>query len=126
MSDFEYEISKVVRVLDGDTLDLELRKETEVGFGHKIVWQGVIRARLVLIDTPEKGTVEYDKATQFTRLWVNFPGARQLRARTFRPRNVTADGGFGRWLTDIYDTVSGDTLSGELLKQGFVEYRRGR
>lgn len=121
---YDFEVVGVKRVLDGDTMDLELRRRFDVGFGATIVWEGLIRARLIIVDTPEKSDPMYARGTEFTRNWIGAPGAKRLRARTWKPRNVTPDGGFGRWLTDVYDEFSGTTLSSELLRHGFVEYRR--
>ena len=74
------------------------------------------------MDTPEKTDPLYAAGTEFTAAWLatNFD---TVRVRTYKPRNVTSDGGFGRWLADYY-LPSGETLSGELLRCGFMEYSR--
>lgn len=51
---YEY-IGHVVRWVDGDTVDMELRKETDFGFGFSATHRYKVRCRLLGVDTPERG-----------------------------------------------------------------------
>jgi len=89
MSTYDYRITEVVRVVDGDTVDLRI----DLGFHMS----AALRFRLYGIDTPEKGTPDWDKATQFTANWLSAASnLTTLRARTYKSDS------FGRWLAVVY------------------------
>lgn len=83
---YDYAVT-VHRVVDGDTIDLEV----DVGF----YLTTVIRVRLLGVDTPERGQAGWADATAFTTRWLAARGGR-LRATTVKTDS------FGRWLADIY------------------------
>lgn len=110
----DYRVAQVMRVVDGDTVDLSI----DVGF----YLHAGLRFRLLGIDTPERGQPGAAEATAYTRRWLdnNLSLADvgvELRATTWR-----ADS-FGRWLADVYsfDTTTGIRvagLSGDLIEHG--------
>lgn len=102
---YEYPLVGVMRVVDGDTVDLTVN----LGFGTH--HNG--RFRIVTVDTPERGQVGYAEAAQFTYAWLLVAGdPRRLRVASYK-----ADS-FGRWLADIYDPLTGESLSSALLRSG--------
>lgn len=100
---YDYKVLEVVRVVDGDTVDLRL----DLGFRIHTV----NRFRLFLVDTPERGQPQWSEASDFTRLWLSKPG--ELRALTHKSDS------FGRWLADLYYTSDPEnTLSRALVIVG--------
>lgn len=93
---FEY-IAKVIRVVDGDTL------EVEVDLGFKTFRKE--RIRLLRVDTPEiygvkKESVEYQQGTlasKFTKDWVEATNS-NIRIVTVKDRT----GKYGRYLAEVY------------------------
>ena len=100
---FEYKC-KLVRVVDGDTVDVDI----DLGFG---VWLRKQRIRLYGIDTPESRTsdpiekVYGNAAKDFLIKWT---GAGELRIKTHKD----AKGKFGRILGELwtFDTNINQTL----------------
>lgn len=82
---YEYRIVEVIRVVDGDTVDLRL----DLGF-HLTT---ALRFRLLDVDTPERGQDGWTDATDYTKAWLK--GFGDLWAVTEK-----ADS-FGRWLARI-------------------------
>lgn len=122
MDEYRYTDVEVLRVLDGDTVDLRLTKD--IGFYHAA--SVCLRFRLVEIDTPERGAPNHAEATEFTREWLELRKG-NLVAVTFKHEApaVVPDGGFGRWLVDIH-SFNGQRLVDALKAQGLaVPYRRG-
>lgn len=103
---YDYRVLSVLKVVDGDTVDLS------VDLGMRLSKQD--RYRLVVVDTPERGEPGFVEATVFARSWLA-AFAEDLRVTTYK-----ADS-FGRYLADIY-TSSGSTLSEALLQQGYGRY----
>lgn len=118
---YEYAVRRVERVVDGDTVDLEI----DLGFYQF----AVLRFRLLGIDTPEiygrYATAEGTAAKEFVENW--FEG-KFFEGFTVVARTKKADS-FGRWLVDLY-AISSETseaiyLSDDLLDAGLAkEYRR--
>jgi len=81
--------ANVVRVIDGDTLDLKI----DVGFGMDMQ----IRGRLLNVDTPERGDPAWSTATTIFSQLLNDQKDEngQIVVRTFKT------GKYGRWLVDI-------------------------
>ena len=81
--------AKPVRCVDGDTVDLE------VDLGFKIFTH--IRARLIGVDTPERGQEDYKRATMMlTNLltaYADDDGLLNIKTET--------TGKYGRWLVEI-------------------------
>ena len=90
---YEYKC-KMVRVVDGDTVDVDI----DLGFG---VWMRKQRIRMYGIDTPESRTSDkvekvYGKAaTEFLVKWTN---AGDLTLKTFKD----GKGKFGRILGELW------------------------
>ena len=91
---YEYNV-KVVKVIDGDTVDVDI----DLGFG---VWLHKERVRLHGIDTPESRTSDAEekvyglKAKEFLTKWV-IAGDVTLRTKTY-----DAKGKFGRILGELW------------------------
>ena len=91
---YEYDV-KIVKVIDGDTVDVDI----DLGFG---VWIHKERVRLHGIDTPESRTSDATekvfglKAKAFLEKWVT-AGDVTLRTKTF-----DAKGKFGRILGELW------------------------
>lgn len=90
---FEYRHVTVVRVIDGDTVELE------IDLGNKIAWRD--HFRLYGIDTPERGRTGASEATaRLSELLSN--GLH--RVETFKPDK------YGRWLAKLSIPTSGGEL----------------
>ena len=91
---YEYDV-KIVKVIDGDTVDVDI----DLGFG---VWIHKERVRLHGIDTPESRTSDATekvfglKAKAFLEKWVT-AGDVTLRTKTYG-----AKGKFGRILGELW------------------------
>jgi micrococcal nuclease len=88
MNNHEYR-AKVVRVIDGDSVILK----TSLGFHIETE----INARLLNVDTPERGAPDFDRATNLlsTLLSAKADEDGWIQIRTEKT------GKFGRWLVDI-------------------------
>jgi micrococcal nuclease len=119
----------VLKVVDGDTLDLEV----DLGFR---TFQRV-RVRLYGIDTPEtygvkKESEEYIAgiaAKGFVERWLaNLiastngtewqPAPVTIRSHDGKPIGA---GKYGRWLVEVYPRDGGDSLNEELVENGHAE-----
>ena len=104
---YEYRC-KIIRVVDGDTVDVDI----DLGFG---VWLHKERVRIYGIDTPESRTRDLEEkkyglaAKEFVKEFVREKGGSNIVLRT---RKYDAKGKFGRILGDIIvDNVSmSDTM----------------
>ena len=104
---YEYRC-KITRVVDGDTVDVDI----ELGFG---VWLHKERVRIYGIDTPESRTRDLEEkkyglaAKEFVKEFVRDKGGSNIVLRT---QKYDAKGKFGRILGDIIvDNVSmSDTM----------------
>jgi endonuclease YncB( thermonuclease family) len=108
---YRYRVVEVLRVVDGDTLDLSL----SLGFGIR----GAFRFRLAGVDAPEvRGARAEVRGKEATRFVIDWLGARagSLTVRTYKGSDSTVgigDGSFGRWLADVlapYDESLADAL----------------
>ena len=86
--------AKVKRVVDGDTVDLEI----DLGF-HVVIRE---RGRLLNVDTPERGHHDWARATE------TFGNLLSKEADGGGYINVTCSGKgkYGRWLIDIENVNS--------------------
>ena len=133
-----------VRAVDGDTvrilrqqLSWDLRESCEIGDSLRMThWElrvveddpeelaGGISARLVNLDTPERGQDGYDVAADDLWLWIE-RNCDRLRCITY-----DAGGGFDRVLIDLYvlaedgRTVE-DSASQHMLREGWSPYVKG-
>jgi endonuclease YncB( thermonuclease family) len=89
MPSYDYAV-EVVRVVDGDTLDLRV----DLGF-HMTA---ELRFRLLGTDTPERHEAGWHECTEATRAWV------AAHAGTLRAETHKADS-FGRWLALVYAPI---------------------
>ena len=102
--------AKLVRVIDGDTVDLMI----DLGFYHYVK----VRVRLEGIDTPERGQDGWSEATQFVVEWF---------ARYNGECEVVTEktGKYGRWLGTIKHDDDLDAgvyviLNEQLVKEGLA------
>lgn len=84
---WDYAITEVIRVVDGDTVDLRI----DLGF-HMTA---ALRFRILNADAPEHREAGWAECTAFTKAWLE-KYAGKMRARTQK-----ADS-FGRWLAEVY------------------------
>jgi micrococcal nuclease len=103
---FDFAIVNVVKVVDGDTLDLML----DLGFYQ----YGVYRIRLLDIDTPELRGINAEPekalaAKQFVEQWIV---GKTLRVETYKTEV------YGRWLGKIYEVGTDATLNTAILEAG--------
>ena len=84
--EYFYKVMKIVKVVDGDTVDAEV----DTGFYHK----ATIRFRLTGIDTPERGEPGYHAATSYMQYLLG------CYKELFVESEKT--GSFGRWLGTFY------------------------
>ena len=88
---YEYQHVKVARVIDGDTVVLD------IDMGNRITWSGPFR--LAGINAPEMGTTGGDEAWSF--LFDLLKGGVAL-AETIKPDK------YGRWLVRLYTSIGLD------------------
>ena len=81
--------AKVKRVVDGDTVDFDV----DLGFNIAIR----IRTRLLGVDTPERGHVDWAKATSVLTNLLN----EQQDEEGYLVIETKKTGKYGRWLVDI-------------------------
>ena len=109
---FEYKC-KLVRVIDGDTVDIDI----DLGFG---VWLRKQRIRMYGIDTPESRTRDLEEkkyglaAKEFLQKWT---GAGELTIKTHKD----AKGKFGRILGELW-TFETNINEKVLVKHHAVRY----
>lgn len=95
----DWEVLEVHGVIDGDTADLRVRRNVGTLDGFDIDATGIIRARLVHLDTPEEGKPNYERATDELFDWLH-----QWDKSVDGGLRVTTQGkdSFGRYLSDVY------------------------
>lgn len=93
---YEY-AAYVIRVVDGDTVDLGV----DLGFRHRFT----DRFRLYGINTPERGQAGWAEATTYLRQILVGVGE-ELAIRTHLDKRDK----YGRWLAEIYKTQSDGTI----------------
>lgn len=109
---YDYRVVEVLRVVDGDTVDLRL----DLGF----YLSAALRFRLLGIDAPELRGAAAERerarqATDYARTWLAAALARHdLRAVTYRSDH------FGRWLADLIDGTNGASLADALVAGGLA------
>ena len=104
---YEYKC-KVTRVVDGDTVDIDI----DLGFG---VWLHKERVRIYGIDTPESRTRDLEEK-KFGLMAKDFvKGFVKGSSVILRTQKYDAKGKFGRILGDII--VDGTSLSDTMIKE---------
>lgn len=115
---FEY-YCKLVRVVDGDTVDIAV----DLGFQVEVK---KMRIRLRGIDTPEEGDPGYQEAIDHVTNW--FSWSDRAIVQTVKDKNETdKKDSFGRYLGTFYpeNGTWGMSLNDELIDRGLAkEYRR--
>ena len=109
---YDYKVEKVVKFGDGDSFWVVFSKDV----GFYISAEALVHVRVLYVDTPERGQLNYKEASVFTHDWL------VAHMDNLRGTSVERDE-FGRWLSVIYDAVSGETLAqalkdANLLKPG--------
>lgn len=117
---YDYKVAHVIKVVDGDTVDLTLERTVDYGFYLVETKQFSLRFRLLGVDTPERGQPGFTEATNFVKEWLAALEG-HVRARTYK-----ADS-FGRWLVDLYEAgYPEQTLSQALIDSGNAQPYVGR
>lgn len=103
---YVYQHVKVLRVIDGDTVELS------VDLGAHIVWRDSFR--LAGIDTPERGQPMYHEATEYLSKLL-LVGLSKIE--TIRPDK------YGRYLVRLWIPVSGGDLcvNDVMVTEGFAK-----
>lgn len=111
---YEYKVLEVIKVIDGDTIDLQI----DLGFGMS----ARLRCRVYDVDTPEVYGPNQEPAgpiaSQFTKEWLN---DRELLLKTYKGSQESTgigDGAFGRWLGSLIDINTNEYLSDALIAEG--------
>ena len=110
---YEYKC-KVTRVVDGDTVDIDI----DLGFG---VWLHKERVRIYGIDTPESRTRDLEEkkfglmAKDFVKKFVKGDKRNIKSTIILRTEKYDAKGKFGRILGDII--VDGASMSDTMIKE---------
>jgi len=113
-------VTDILKVIDGDTVAVR----ADLGWNVDVR----LTVRLVLVDTPERGQAGHLEAREFVHDWLLAPGWLLLGRPVPRLHlRLTSYGKttFGRYLADVYDVTTGETLSGALLQAGYARYERG-
>jgi micrococcal nuclease len=106
---YEYKLNSVVKVVDGDTVDVSI----DLGFSVTTVQ----RIRLIGVDTPETNTKDElektmgNEAKQYVTDWVS--KQKQMHIKT------TKDDKYGRMLGEIFGD-DGHTINQLLLVNGYA------
>ena len=113
-TDFSYRVNKVIKVVDGDTIDVML------DLGFDIMYKS--RVRLFGIDTPESRTrdkVEKKYGLMSKKfLQDELKSASKLSIKTYKGEET---GKFGRILGDVF--VDGKSVNMKMVKEGHaVQY----
>ena len=104
--------AEVVRVIDGDTVDLDI----DLGF---YVWMKSQRIRLIDIDAPEtKGDQKAAGLAAKAFLAKQIEGKRVI-LRTYKGKDeADRKGSFGRWLGRIY--LNGEDINQMMMDRGYA------
>ncbi len=115
---YTYRVLDVLRVIDGDTVDMRI----DLGFGLSAAF----RFRLIGVDAPEVygegGSTEGRDAAEFAANWLaDRAGALVVRTQKGHPSTVgIGTGAFGRWLAAVVGP-EGESLSDALKSAGFAQ-----
>jgi endonuclease YncB( thermonuclease family) len=104
LEDYRYELIKVLKFIDGDTIKALIGKD--IGFGTYLTWK--VKLRFVDIDCPQRNEPGFNEATEYTKQWLEQPG--QVIVETFKTQS------FDRWMARL--TRNGEDLSQKLLEEG--------
>jgi len=107
--------AELVRVIDGDTVELDV----DLGFGH---WLRGQIMRLHGINTPETRTRDLEEkakgkaATEWLRNRLN---GEEIVVQSIQNKNSASHDSFGRWLAVLF--VDGKNINKELVETGHAE-----
>ena len=104
---------KVVKVVDGDTVDVDI----DLGFG---IWMRNERVRIMGIDTPESRTrdlVEKKFGLAAKDRLIQLLGEKPVLRTQIAKNGEDMKGKFGRILGD-FKTMNGDTITTKLMEEG--------
>lgn len=113
---WDYRVTALARVVDGDTYDITLEKRMDFGFRLIEDKRWTARFRLLGGDAFETNEAGGAAATKFADAWIRqaiFDDV--LRGQTFKTDS------FGRWLIDLYRTDTGEHLVDALRAGGHLE-----
>ncbi len=123
MSLYTY-VCRVVRVIDGDTVDVIV----DLGFGIAMGQYAPVRLRLADIDAPEMRTEEGQAAKDFADFWLTSScpaacdgtsGCGPFLLRTVKSKRATdTRDSFGRYLAQVAPIDGGQTLNEALIEAG--------
>ena len=118
---WDYQVTDLIRCVDGDTHDLTLSKRMDFGFRLIEDKQWSTRFRLLGVDAHEMNQAGGSAARDFAQWWIVGAIADDvLRGQTFKSDN------FGRWLIDLYRADTGEHLADALIRTGHGEVYRVR
>ena len=106
--------AKVVRVIDGDTVDVDI----DLGFG---IWQKNERVRIMGIDTPESRTcamVDKEFGLASKAMLKRVLGKTTVLQTTINKKGIDMKGKFGRVLGDFL--YKGKPVSKLMCREGFA------
>lgn len=101
---FRYQNVTVIRVVDGDTVELE------VDLGFKTRFRD--NFRLIGVDTPERGHEGFTEATDYTKAWCD-----KYQEGGIELHSVKRDK-YGRWLAILRSIETGAVLNDSLITEG--------
>ena len=102
---YDYAVTRVLRVVDGDTIDAVIDLGLRVTVTERL--------RVLGVQCPESRKPGGSEATRFTTAWLTIAHVKGgLRVTTHK-----ADS-FGRWLADFRDDTTGEHLAGALIGAG--------
>lgn len=108
-TDFSYRVSKVIKIIDGDTIDVML------DLGFDIMYKS--RVRLFGIDTPESRTrdvIEKEYGMMSKKYLTNkLKSAKKISIKTYKGEET---GKFGRILGEIF--CDGENINKKMCDQG--------
>jgi micrococcal nuclease len=110
-TDFSYRVSKVIKIIDGDTIDVML------DLGFDIMYKS--RVRLFGIDTPESRTrdvIEKEYGMMSKKYLTNkLKSAKKISIKTYKGEET---GKFGRILGDVF--VDGKSVNLMMCNDGYA------
>lgn len=126
-TEYVYDDVNCTRVIDGDTIDVDIRKKYDLGFKMTVEGQTSQRLRLYGVDTPElrprRGTEEERVAEKVAARKAKDHVVEMIEGKKVRIQTYKADN-FGRYLADVWFELpeGGEVhLNQDLLDRGLAE-----
>jgi len=114
--EWDYQITDLIRTVDGDTADLTIAKRMDFGFYLREDKEWSSRFRLLGGDAFETNEAGGAAATRFTNDFIT----RGISDGLLRGQTFKADS-FGRWLIDIYRADNSVRLIDQLRVEGLLD-----